>query len=319
MEPTQDKQAMTVEADISPPVFSILIGMVSTEDRRRILETLNALRQQKGNLSYEVIIGDRRNDEISQIITSEYPEVKQLFTDANTSLPVLRTKALEHASGKYIVVTEDHCVPSGDWLDNFSLAFDMAPDETMAVGGCVENGVFETSFDWATFFCEYSFFLEPVHEGVGNVLPGMNVAYRKEVFVDVDKDTLTSGFWETTLHPKLIEQGFKLFSTNKIKLFHSKKFSRGLFLRQRFIYSRYYAGLRFKSTQRLHRLAACCATVLLPPILLYRMIKQIRAKKRLKKELLAASPYLALFVVIWAIGEMWGYAFGTNTALADIE
>ena len=127
---------MPIEARLPQPEFSILIGMVSTEDKRRILETLNALRQQKGNFSYEVIIGDRRNDDVSNIITREYPEVKQLFADANTSLPTLRTIALEHASGKYIIVTEDHCVPSTDWLESIFQAFEAAPDDTMAVGGC---------------------------------------------------------------------------------------------------------------------------------------------------------------------------------------
>jgi glycosyl transferase family 2 len=299
--------------------FSILIGMVSTEDERRILEALDILRQQQGNYSYEVIIGDRRNDDVSVIISKNYPEVKLLPADAGTSLPVLRTSALEHASGKYIIVTEDHCVPSTDWLSSFYQAFEDAPDDTMAVGGCVENGVFDSRLDWATFFCEYSFFLQPVHEGVGNTLPGMNVAYRRDVFQNVNRETLTSGFWETTLHPQLINQNHKLFSTNKIKLFHSKKFSLKLFLCQRFIYSRYYAGLRFKSSQYSHRLLACCATVLLPPLLLYRMIKQIRAKNRLRKELLSASPYLTLFVLIWAAGEMWGYVFGAGKALAAIE
>jgi len=242
-----------------------------------------------------------------------------LSADASTSLPALRTSALEQATGKYIIITEDHCVPSTDWLSSFYQAFEDAPENTMAVGGCVENGVSESSFDWATFFCEYSFFLQPVHEGTGNTLPGMNVACRKEVFLKVNREILTSGFWETTLHPQLIKQGYKLFSTNKIKLFHSKKFTLGLFLRQRFIYSRYYAGLRFKSSQYFHRLLACCATVLLPPLLLYRIVKRIRTKKRLRKELLSASPYLALFMVVWAAGEMWGYVFGADKTLAAIE
>lgn len=310
---------MTSETSTPQTEFSILIGMVSTEDPNRILETLDSLRQQQGAHSYEVIIGDRRNDEVSRKINCDYPEAKLLTATADTSLPVLRTMALEQATGQYIIVTEDHCVPSNNWLQSFANAFDQAPTNTVAVGGCVENGVDETSLDWATFFCEYSFFLQNVTEGDSRVLPGMNVAYRREVFDNLDRDILTSGFWETTLHPRLLEQGHNLFSTNNIKIFHSKKFSLGLFLRQRFIYSRYYAGLRFSPGQRPHRLAACCATILLPPILLYRMIKQIRAKKRLGKELLSASPYLALFILVWAAGEMWGYAFGTGTALQDIE
>lgn len=301
------------------PEFSVLIGRVSTEDGTRILETLDSLRQQQGNHSYEIIVGDRLQDAVSAEISNKYPEVLMLPAPPTTTLPELRTIALEKASGKYIIVTEDHCVPSEDWLQSFAAAFLSAPENTLAVGGCVENGVFERSLDWATFFCEYSFFLDPVSEGPGETLPGMNVAYRKEVFEGIERQVLTSGFWETTLHPLLLESGLTLFSTNKIRIFHSKKFSLGLFIRQRFVYSRYYAGLRFDHNQKLHRIVACGASILLPPLLMYRMIRQIRSKKRLGKELRNASPYLALFILIWTLGEMWGYAFGTGKALQAIE
>lgn len=309
---------MTINVE-SRPEFSILIGMVSTEDATRVLQTLDALRNQQGGHTYEVIIGDRRNDSVSSRIREHYPEVKLFSAGADTSLPVLRADALARAGGACIVVTEDHCVPSLDWLDSFAKAFAAAPDNCIAVGGCVENGVHDSALDWATFFCEYSFFLNPVAEGETTVLPGMNVAYRRDAFNEIDRKTLTEGFWETTLHPILLKKGFTLYSTNRIRLFHSKKFSLALFLKQRFIYSRYYAGLRFKPSQQLHRLIACGATVLLPPLLFYRMIKQIRLKKRLRKELLQASPYLALFILVWAVGEMWGYAFGSATALQEIE
>jgi hypothetical protein len=307
------------EASTALPEFSVLIGRVSTEDERRLFETLEMLANQEGEHSYEVLIGDRINDEVSAELAKRFPEVTLLQAPAGSSLPALRTSALDRAQGEFIIVTEDHCVPSKNWLMSIAEAFEAAPLGTVAVGGCVENGVFETSLDWATFFCEYSFFLKPVHEGISHVLPGMNVTYRKEAFDNLDRETLTSGFWETTLHHKLIEAGGHLYSTNKIELFHCKKFSLGLFTKQRFIYSRYYAGLRYDKSEFLKRFITCCATLILPPLLLYRMLKQIRAKGRLRRELLCASPYLAWFVVVWALGEMWGYAFGAQGSLEAIE
>ena len=50
----------------------------------------------------------------------------------------------------------------------------------------------------------------------------------------------------------------------------------------------------------------------------YRMVRQVRAKRRLQRELLSALPY-GLFVIVWAIGEMVGYLRGTGDALAKIE
>lgn len=307
------------QTDETAPQFSILIGLVSTEDGDRILEALESLRKQQGSHSYEVIIGDRRNDEISARLDSDYPEVQRIPCPPQTSLPELRTLALDKAEGTYIIVTEDHNVPSENWLESMSQAFDEAPEGTVAVGGCVENGVYDTALDWATFFCEYSYFLESVDEGDTTVLPGMNVAYHHSIFKDLDRELLTSGFWETTVHPVLIEKGLKLYSTNKIRLYHCKKFSFGLFARQRFIYSRYYAGLRFPPNQLLKRLVACGATIILPPLLLYRSIKQIKAKNRLSSEFRSALPILLVFYIIWSYGEMVGYILGKGDALARIE
>lgn len=307
-----------VDAPAQPLMFSILIGLVSTEDGSRILETLESLRKQEGAHAYEVIIADRRNDGISLKVEA-YPEAKLIPCLPQASLPELRTAALDRAKGQYIIVTEDHCVPSGNWLNSVAQAFRTAPAGTAAVGGCVENGVHDTALDWATFFCEYSYFLAPVTEGVSTVLPGMNVAYDRSIIQHLDRSLLTSGFWETTVHPVLLKAGKTLFSTNSVKLFHCKKFSFGLFARQRFIYSRYYAGLRFGRGQLTQRMIAFAATPILPVLLFYRMFKQISTKNRLRSELMSALPMLAIFVIIWAWGEMVGYALGAGDALARIE
>ncbi len=299
--------------------FSILIGLVSTEDSERIYETLASLRKQVGSYQYEVIIADRRNDKVSHRLDKEFPEVILITCPPSASLPMLRTMALDRASGRYIIVTEDHTVPDVNWLESITQAFDHAPEGTVAVGGCVENGVVDTAFDWATFLCEYSYFLEPVEEGETNVLPGMNVAYHHSIFESIEREILLRGFWETTMHSILLAKGCKFFSTNKIKLYHCKKFSFRLFARQRFIYSRYYAGLRFERKQWLKRTVACVSTVLLPLLLFIRSLKQIKAKNRLKKEFNSAIPFLLLFYMIWASGEVLGYIAGKGDSLTKIE
>lgn len=284
-----------------------------------MLETLESLRCQRGGHTYEVIVADRRNDDISRTIEENYPEVRLIACPPETSLPELRAIALDHAAGQFVVVTEDHCIPANDWLESIALAFSTAPPQTAAVGGCVENGVHDTALDWATFFCEYGFFLAPITEGPTLVLPGMNVAYVHSVLQNIDRSVLTGGFWETTLHPMLLNTGKVMISTPTIKLYHSKKFSFTLFVRQRFLYSRHYAGHRFGRHQMTRRLIAFVATPVLPLVLLYRLLKQIGAKNRLRLELVSALPILVLFVMVWAWGEMVGYALGAGDALAKIE
>jgi len=230
----------------------------------------------------------------------------------------MRTLAFRQSRAHLVAVTEDHCVPSDGWLDQIHSAFDGQSDDVSAIGGVVENGVKDTGFDWATYLCEYSFFSAPVAEGATDVLPGMNVVYRRAALESVPQDALVSGFWETTVHPLLLKQGKTLISRNAIKMYHCKKFSAGLFFQQRYVYSRYYAGLRFPASQIPKRAVAAVASLALPPVLFYRMITASR-RKGLGSQFLRASPALAALVVVWSAGEIWGYIFGPGEALAQIE
>lgn len=301
------------------PTFSVLIGLVSTEDGERIFETLRALRAQQGAHPHEVILADRRNDDLSRRIAAEFPEAILLPCPAGCTLPELRTRALERSTGRYAVVTEDHCVPEADWLEGFARAFREAPAGTAAVGGCVENGVHDSALDWATFLCEYSAFVAPVAEGSATVLPGMNIAYDGALLRAFGRERLASGFWESTVHPALLQRPGALRSTGAVRLRHSKRFTFGHFARQRYLYSRYYAGSRFGTRDGLARAIAFLASPLLPPLLLIRMRRHLRSRGRLGREFASALPLLAIFVMIWAWGEMVGYALGAGGALGEIE
>jgi glycosyltransferase involved in cell wall biosynthesis len=306
--------------DLEKPVeFSILIGLVSTQDRERIFDVLNAIENQSGKLSYEVIIVDRCQDMISDAIDKDFPAVKRFTCSRDTSLPVMRTEALSKANGQYIVVTEDHCVPAANWLENISRAFTEAPAETVAVGGCVNNGVAGSAFDRATYFCEYGAFAEPVVEGVTSNLPGMNIAYRHRALKEFGTGALERGFWETTIHPELLKKGYLFYSSNNVRITHSKKFSFGLFARQRFLYSRYYADMRYPPNQVLVRASAAFVTIALPVLLLLRALRSILSKPALRTGYFSSVPVLLLFYVVWAWGEMVGYLAGSDDALRQLE
>lgn len=300
------------------PTISVVIGRVSTEDDHRVLETLAALRPEAAGGACEIVVADRIGGAVSARIACDYPEVILIPCAPETTLPDMRTRAYEASTGAIVAVTEDHCVPGPGWIATLACAFANGPPALAAVGGSVVNGVTDTGLDWATFLCEYSFFCPPVAEGKATVLPGMNVGYRRSLLDAAPRERLTSGFWETTLHPALLAAGGEFLSRNDLIMFHKKRFSWQLFAAQRFIYSRYYAGLRFGGAAFPKRVAACAASLLLPPILFWRMIRAVRAKG-FERELMVAMPWLAMFVVIWSIGESVGALLGPGDALARIE
>ena len=298
--------------------YSVVIGRVSTEDDERILETLESLYNQDEDPPLEVLLADRISDHVSQRIHSEYPDVTIIECPSTTDLPTMRTLATRQAAGDFVLVTEDHCVPPRDWLKQFARAFAEHP-EASAIGGSVVNGVTDTALDWATFLCEYAPMSPPIKSGPTPNLAGMNVAYRRGIFEEVDEQILTSGFWETTLHPLLHKRGHILVADGRVRIFHCKKFSLRLFLRQRFVYSRYYAGIRFASGQKAKRLTYALASVVLPPLLTFRFFQNARHKVSVRAHLARAAPYLMLFYLVWGVGEAWGYLFGPRDALQEIE
>ncbi len=299
-------------------MISVLLGRVSTEDDDRVLETIASFVMGDVDCPYEIIIADRIQDHVSATIARRYPAVKLIPCPATMSLPEMRAAAFDMSRGELIAVTEDHCVPRPGWLNIASAAFADADGDIVAIGGSVENGVTDTGFDWATFLCEYSYFSPPVVEGQTEVLPGMNVVYRRSALEAVPASALREGFWETTVHHLLLAAGGRFLSLNELKMYHCKKFSVGLFLGQRFLYSRYYAGIRFPRHALSKRIAATAATAALPPLLLWRMTGAAR-KKGLNSEFVRALPGLALMVLVWSVGEGYGYLAGPGDALARIE
>lgn len=297
---------------------SVILGRVSTEDADRVLETIAALQPDVAGGPCEIVVADRIKDAISDQIASDYPQVRLIPCDPDISLPEMRTRAYEASSGEIVAVTEDHCVPSPGWVGKIQRAFANAPPSLSAVGGSVVNGVTDTGLDWATFLCEYSFFSPPVVEGRTDILPGMNIAYRRSVLDAAPRQRLSEGFWETTLHSHLLANGGKFRSLNELIMFHKKRFSWRLFASQRFVYSRYYAGCRLRYATRTKRVMMAGASLLLPPILLWRMVTSAR-RKGLNRELRSAFPWLAMLVVIWAAGESVGALLGPGDALARIE
>ena len=298
----------------SPPSVSVIIGRVSTEDGDRILETLQSL----SSSACEVVIADRLQDRISERIRREYPEAIIVPCESMTSLPEMRTLAYERSYGEVVAVTEDHCVPCEGWIEIVQEAFSEGSDDLVAVGGCVTNGVTGRGYDWATFLSEYSFFAPPVAEGPFDILPGMNIAYRRSALERVPRDLMLKGFWETTVHQPLLDNGGTFLSLNRLRMDHRKYFSVKLSSTQRFLYSQYYSGIRFQDAPLWKRLAGAVACLALPPILFFRAF-QSASKKGLKGEFAKATPGLILLMIVWALGESYGALAGPGQALEKIE
>ena len=303
---------------LGEPLVSVLIGRVSTIEPGRIIEVLQALRAQDLAAAHEVIVVDRRQDEWTERMAREFPEVRLLPCDAGLPLPAMRNLALEAAAGEFVVVTEDHCVPGPTWLRTVSDVFREHPSAT-AIAGAVENGSTASAVDAATYLCEYAEFTPPIVDGPSERLCGVNIAYRRAALLQVPVELRRGAFWETAVDPYLRRSGATLLATNRLRVEHRKRIPLRSFLAHRFAYSRQFAGSRFPPRSWLRRAVAATLAPALPIVLVARMARSAARSPAVARALPAAAPFLLVFFVAWALGELVGYSCGPGSALAEVE
>jgi hypothetical protein len=103
-----------------------------------------------------------------------------------------------------------------------------------------------------------------------------------------------------------------------ITVSHRQRTTAWRYARQRFWYSRSYAGQRATGAGPLTRLALGLGAVLLPPVLLMRIVRAVWASGRHRPQLLASLPLLSLYVLVWAWGEVVGAWWGPGDSLSRV-
>jgi hypothetical protein len=301
------------------PEISILIGLASREDDPGTLRLLHALRNQQGGISSEMIVAHRRQDQLPRAIAREYPEVRLLAAPPHTSLPALRTMALAQARADLIAVIADHCLPCPGWLKAFHDAFRNAPANLIAVGGVVVNRDGTSAAQRAAFTFEYAPFIPPLPAADTGTVPGMNICYRRTAFREADQDHLRSAFWENFHHRRLQANGSAFRIVPEARVTYQKEWTSGAFLRQRFNYSRYYAARRLQGQGSIRRGAMGIFSILLPPLLLVRHGRAMAGRDQNQRAGPAALPYLVLYSLAAAAGELAGAFLGDGDILKELS
>ena len=146
------------------PVVSVLIASVN--GRPMIEECLAALEAQTAARSAEVVVADATDGETRTALRARFPDVRLLVFPKGTTIPVLRTAAFDASRASIVAVTEDHCLPETNWIEEICASLENPGCEGVAmVGGAVENGSRDRLVDWAVYFCEYARYMRPVPDG----------------------------------------------------------------------------------------------------------------------------------------------------------
>jgi hypothetical protein len=294
------------------PDLSVVIPSVNGFDD--LDGCLRALDAQRGDVELEALVVDRLGDPLPQLVRERHPWARVIEVPPGTTIPHMRAIGFTASSSPAIGVLEDHVLVRDGWARGM---LEGLAGGAAAVGGPIENAATDTTLDWASFLCEYSHCMPPLPEGPVEWLPGNNVTYARSV-IDDHSDVIAEHRWENHLHDAIRSAGGTLVSRPDLVADHKKHFAFGEYMALRYQFSRSFAGVRLLDAPRSRRLAFAAGSLLLPPVLFLRTVSRIRSKGRHQRELLRSLPFIAVFVVAWAAGELVGYLAGPGDSLSKV-
>jgi Glycosyl transferase family 2 len=295
------------------PALTVVVPSVNGFDD--LFGTLAALERQRTDVELEVLVVDRIGPAVRDQVRERFPKVRVLEVPPDATIPDMRAIAFRAATAPSVAVIEDHVLVPDGWAKALLAA---QTPSTPVVAGAVENAATDSLVDWAAYLCEYSHCTPPLPAGPAEWLTGNNIVYPRTL-LDRFRDVTESGGWENRLHDAMKAAGIVLTCRPEIVVGHKMHYTVGLYMSQRYLYSRSYAGARMEGAGTVKRWIMGAASLALPPLLFWRTVTRIRAKRRHTGELVRSLPLLALFVVAWAAGEAVGAVAGPGDSLSKVR
>ena len=267
----------------------------------RCLRSLKADGQEPGT---EVIVVT--NFDATEMLKTQFPDVKHTSMPADTTVPVLRTTGICQSVGEIVALTEDHCTFGNGWCSEIKKAHQ---SPYSVIGGAVENASDQSTLDWAVYFCDYGRFMQPIAAAVGESLPGINVSFKRSVLQEVEM-SLREGFFEAFIKAELAKRGYTLHLAPSIVVYHCKHYKVEQAVSQFYHLARGFAAQRTFKAAPPKRGAFLIGCFALPALLLGRIVVRTVRKRRRMKELVRSLPYQLLLTTGWSWGEFCGYLAG---------
>jgi hypothetical protein len=294
--------------------LSVVVPAVN--DASLLEHTLSALTAQDGDVRLEILVPERTGDAARRLVEERFPEARVIAVPPGTTIPAMRRMAFEAATAPVVAVIEDHVTVPPDWAARL---LDEVSEDRPVVGGWIRNEATGRLSDRAAYLCEYGHMLRPIPAGESAWVTGNNVAYHRSV-LERFAEVVAEERWENHLHDTIRDSGLPLTVRPDIVAGHRMLYRSGWeYAGQRYLYSRAFAGMRAAGRGRGRALILGLGAFLLPPVLLFRIVKNGWGASVSRTDLVMSLPLLTLFVSAWALGEVVGAWAGPGDALGRVR
>ncbi len=287
---------------MSEPQLSIVVVVLA--GRVALARCLDAVRALRGVDSIETIVAyDDHHPDVDSLI-ARHPDLVFAQLPGRRTCAEIRSHGMRLAHAPVVALTEDHCVPDPDWgraiLDAHRTAH-------AAIGGPVDKRGTDHAIAWAVYLLDYSRYASPLAEGPARGLTDCNVSYKRSALVAIESVWRTE-FHEPEVHDALRRHGATLWQTPAIVVRQQRSLTPSAALRERFDFGRLFGALRARDASPARRVLLTLASVLVPPLLIWRLRSPLQRAPELRAPLLRALPSIVVLALAWGLGEAVGHA-----------
>ena len=286
--------------------------VIATHNAAAVIETcLTALHPQCRESQVEVIVADSSTDATPQLIAQDFPWVRLLHVDEPLAVPALRGRGIQIARGEVIAILDPYSVVAGDWVTQVIAAHGVRPHAV--IGGSV--GLYREGSrslaNWTLYLNEYGLFMPPIVRGETWIVPGSNVAYKREALFDGPTPRYPV-FWKTFANWEIERERSPLWLEPAIHVDLNKPIALADYLRTRYQHGRCFGSMRVARAPLSTRLWRLLSTPFVPAVLLWRWTRGFWPKGHRRGRFLLTVPMQMLLFSVWSVGEAWGYVRGSG-------
>lgn len=291
------------------PKLSVVVG--SQNARLSVRECLNALVKQRHGREVEIIVVDNSTDGTAETVSQDFPDIKLIRSSEDKFVPELWEIGINHSAGDIVAITTSHFVPAKNWIEEIIKAHETCSGA--GIGGAIENDKTADAVAWAIYFCRYSSYMLPFKEKTVKDFAGDNASYKRTA-LERCRHARRDGFWESFVHEEMLKQGFELFVTPTVIMYHLKSFTLTGFINQRFWHGKQFGSERALNVSGVQRAFYILLSPLIPVVLLSRITRRVLTRGRHVKDYFLSLPILLLFLLSWSAGELTGYVWTSKAS-----
>jgi hypothetical protein len=306
-------------SEASVPPLSVVIAPV--RGGAGLPGALDALACQEAAPPFEVIVPVDASVVGIEPLRERYPEARFLLVEGTAELAASADPGVAHlaidrrravglaaAQGEIVALTDECARPRPGWCAGIVAAHAEGGD---VIGGAVANDR-DRNVNHALFFMDAGRYQAPVPKGDAAFVSDVNVSYARAALESTD--AWRESYHETGLHDALRRSGHRLRLADGLELGLDRgAISLGDALAERFAWARLYAGRRCAELAGTRRLVLAAASPLIGPLFLFRQVSLALRRGRHTGALWRCLPILALFDLVWSVGELVGYGTGRAT------